>query len=89
MHVMAVLDAIKKRGHFHDYKNAEKAHNEAEKAVESARAVYPCSTVPEQGQEGFARRRLKKPQRKLLLGPKIPSQKPRKPRKQPRQTTTP
>ncbi len=38
MHVMAVLDAIKKRGHFHDYKKAEKAYDEAEKAVESARA---------------------------------------------------
>jgi hypothetical protein len=38
MHVMAVLDAIKKRGYFHDYKKAEKAYNEAEKAVESARA---------------------------------------------------
>ncbi len=38
MHVTAVLDAIKKHGHFHDYKKAEKAYNEAEKAVESARA---------------------------------------------------
>ncbi len=33
-----VLDAINKRGHFHDYKKAEKAHDEAEKAVESAMA---------------------------------------------------
>jgi hypothetical protein len=38
MHVMAVLDAIKKLGHFHDYEKAEKAYNEAKKAVESARA---------------------------------------------------
>jgi hypothetical protein len=38
MHVMAVLDAIKKHGHFKDYKKAEKAYNEAKKAVESARA---------------------------------------------------
>jgi hypothetical protein len=37
MHVMAVLDAIKKRGHFHDYGKAEKAYGEAKKAVESAR----------------------------------------------------
>ncbi len=29
MHVMAVLDAIKKRSHFHDYEKAEKAYNEA------------------------------------------------------------
>jgi hypothetical protein len=38
MLVTGVLDAIKKRGHFHDYKKAEKAYAEAEKAVESARA---------------------------------------------------
>jgi hypothetical protein len=38
MHVTAVLDAIKKHGHFNNYEKAEKAHDEAEKAVESARA---------------------------------------------------
>ena len=66
MHTTVVLDAIKKSGHFHDYKKAAKAYNEAEKAAESGRAVYPCSTVLEQGQEGSARRRLRKPLRKLL-----------------------
>jgi hypothetical protein len=39
MHVTAVLDAIKKRGHFHAYEKAEKVHKEAKKAVESARAA--------------------------------------------------
>ncbi len=39
MHVMAVLDAIKKRGYLQDYKKAEKVHKEAKKAVESARAA--------------------------------------------------
>jgi hypothetical protein len=34
MHVTVVLDAIKKRGHFLDYKKAEKVHEEAKKAVE-------------------------------------------------------
>jgi hypothetical protein len=34
MHVMAVLDAIKKHGYLHDYKKVEKAYDEAEKAVE-------------------------------------------------------
>jgi hypothetical protein len=38
MHVMAVLDAIMKCGHFLDYKKAEKVLKEAKKAVESARA---------------------------------------------------
>jgi hypothetical protein len=34
MHVTAVLDAIKKRGHFYDYKKAAKDHEESTKAVE-------------------------------------------------------
>jgi hypothetical protein len=39
MHVTAELDAIKKRGHFNNYKKAEKEQKEARKAVESARAA--------------------------------------------------
>jgi hypothetical protein len=39
MHVSAVLNAIKKRGHFNDYEKAEKDYKEAKKAVESARAA--------------------------------------------------
>jgi hypothetical protein len=39
MHVTEVLDAIKKRGHFQDYKKAEKVHEEAKKAIESAGAT--------------------------------------------------
>jgi hypothetical protein len=39
MHVTVVLDAIKKRGHFQDYEKAEKIHEEAKKAIESARAA--------------------------------------------------
>jgi hypothetical protein len=38
MHVTAVLDAIKKGGHFKDYDMAEKAHDEAKQAVEFAKA---------------------------------------------------
>jgi hypothetical protein len=38
MHVMAVLDAIKKRGTFKDYKKAQKAYVEANKAAELAEA---------------------------------------------------
>jgi hypothetical protein len=38
MHLTVVQDAIKKRGHFHDYEKAEKAYNEVEKAIESAMA---------------------------------------------------
>jgi hypothetical protein len=39
MHVTVVLNAVKKRGHFQDYEKAEKDHEEATKAVESARAA--------------------------------------------------
>jgi hypothetical protein len=38
LHLTAVLEAIKKCGHFLDYKKAEKVKDEAKKAVESARA---------------------------------------------------
>jgi hypothetical protein len=38
MHVMAVLDAIKKCGHFKDYENAQKAYVEQNEAVKSAKA---------------------------------------------------
>jgi hypothetical protein len=34
MRVMAVLDAMKKRGHFKDYDRAQKAYDEAKKAAE-------------------------------------------------------
>ncbi len=47
MHMTVVLDAIKKRGRFQDYKKAEKVHEEAKKAVESARAALSLLTVPE------------------------------------------
>ncbi len=38
MHVTAVLNAIKKRGHFEDYDKAAYAYEKARKANESARA---------------------------------------------------
>ncbi len=38
MHVMAVLDAIKKHGHFKDYDKAQKEHDAAKKAIVAARA---------------------------------------------------
>jgi hypothetical protein len=39
MHVTAVLNAIKKHGHFYNYEKAAKDHEESTKAVESARAA--------------------------------------------------
>jgi hypothetical protein len=69
MHVTAILDSIKKRGHFHDYEKAEKVHKEAKKAIESAWAALSLLTVPEQKPKGFARRRPEKLRRKLLRRP--------------------
>jgi hypothetical protein len=37
MHVTAVLDAIKKRGHFKDHNKAQEAYDEAKQAVELAK----------------------------------------------------
>ncbi len=39
MHVTAVLNAIKKCGHFNNYEKAAKDHKESRKAIESARAA--------------------------------------------------
>jgi hypothetical protein len=38
MHVTAVINAIKKRGHLDDYKKAANAYKKDKKAIESARA---------------------------------------------------
>ncbi len=38
MHVTAVLDAIKERGHFNNYNKAQKAHDEAKQVVELVKA---------------------------------------------------
>ncbi len=46
IHVTAVLDAIKKRGHFYNYGKAAKDHEESTKAVESARAALSLLDGP-------------------------------------------
>jgi hypothetical protein len=46
MHVTAVLDGIKKRGHFYNYEKAAKDHKESTKAVESARAALSLLDGP-------------------------------------------
>jgi hypothetical protein len=46
MHVTAVLNAIKKCGHFYDYEMAAKDHEESMKAVESARAALSLLDGP-------------------------------------------
>jgi hypothetical protein len=66
MHVTAVLDAIKKSGHFHDYKKAEKAYDEAEKAVESARAGLSLLNGTGARSRRFRKKKAKKAAKKAL-----------------------
>jgi hypothetical protein len=54
MHVMAVLDAIKKRGHFKDYKKARKAYVEHKGAAKSAK---PSLTLLNGTSEGSGKSR--------------------------------
>ncbi len=85
MHVMAVLDGIKKNVVISwTTRRLRRFKKKQRKPLSQPELVYPCSTVPEQSQNSFASRRPEKPLRKLLQRPKPPSQKPGKPRKLPR-----
>jgi hypothetical protein len=66
MHVTAVLDAIQKCGHFHDYKKAEKAYDEAEKAIESARAGLALIDGTGARSRRFRKKKAKKATKKAL-----------------------
>jgi hypothetical protein len=57
MHVMVVLDAIKKRSHFKDYKKAQKAYVESKQAVEWTKAGPALLDKSAQGRERIARRK--------------------------------
>jgi hypothetical protein len=59
MHVMAVLDAIKKRGHFKDCKKAQKAYVEHKGAVKSEKAGLALLDRTSEGL-GKSRKSLKK-----------------------------
>ncbi len=60
------LDAIKKCGHFHYYKKAEKAHDEAEKAVESARAGLSLLDGTGARSRRFCKKKAKEATKKAL-----------------------
>jgi hypothetical protein len=66
MQVTAVLDAIKKRGHFHDYKNPEKAYGEAKKAVESARVGLSLLNGTKARSRRFCKKKAKEATKKAL-----------------------
>jgi hypothetical protein len=67
MHVTVVLDAIKKRGRFLDYEKAEKAHNEAKKAIESARAGLSLLNGTRAKSRRFCKKKAKEAAKKALV----------------------
>ncbi len=67
MHVTVVLDAIKKCGQFLDYKKAEKAHNEAKKAIESARAGLSLLNGTGAKSRKFCKKKAKEATKKALV----------------------
>jgi hypothetical protein len=86
MHVTAVLDAMKKCGHFKDYDRAQKAYEEATKVAELAEAGLALLKKVQGRPQSARRRRLQRPrnpQRNPLQRPKKLSQKPRRLKKRP------
>jgi hypothetical protein len=63
MHVTAVLDAIKKRGHFMDYDKAAYKYKEASKAIASARAGLSLLEESKKKQARRKRSRKKGPKK--------------------------
>ncbi len=55
MHVTAVLNAIKKHGHFKDYKNAQKAYVDHKQVVKSAKASLALLDGTSKGVEKIAK----------------------------------
>ncbi len=66
MHVTAVLDAIKKHGHFQDYMKAEKVHKEAKKAIELARAVLSLLNGTRTKAKRFCKKKAREAAEKAL-----------------------
>ena len=60
MHVTAVLDAIKKHGHFKDYEKAERAYDEAKQAIESAKEELALLDKTSGGKKNSRRRHSQK-----------------------------
>jgi hypothetical protein len=59
MHVMGVLDPIKKRGHFKDYDNAQKAYVEQKEAVKSVKACLALLDGTSEGSEKLSKKSKK------------------------------
>jgi hypothetical protein len=66
MHVTAVLDGTKKRGHFYDYEKAEVVYKEAKKSVESARAGLPLLDGTRTKSKRFCKKKAREATEKAL-----------------------
>ncbi len=66
MHMTAVLDAMKKRGHFHDYEKAKKAYGEVKKSVESARVGLSLINGTRARSRRFCKKKAKEATEKAL-----------------------
>jgi hypothetical protein len=80
MHVTAVIDAIKKRGHLDDYEKAAWEYEKAKEAVESARAGLSLLEESMRKSSKEKRKTKKKARRWLQRRLQNPNQLPRKPR---------
>jgi hypothetical protein len=60
MHVMAVLDTIKKRGHFKDYEKAERAYDEAKQEIELAKEGLALLNRMSKGKKNSKKKALAK-----------------------------
>ncbi len=87
MHVMAVLAAIKKCGHFKNYEDTLKAYVEQKEVVKSVRAGLALLDGTSEGL-GKLSKKLKKT-RKQRQKPRMPRQSPRKQIERPRCPKTP
>ncbi len=66
MHVTAVLDAIKNRGHFYDYNKAEVVHEAAKKSIESARASLALLDGTRMKSKRFCKKKAREAMEKAL-----------------------
>jgi hypothetical protein len=79
MHMTAVLDAIKKRGHFEDYDKAAYAYDKARKASESARAGLALLEEGKELLKKLSKKKAKKAEKEAaanVLDPKAPAKAP-------------
>jgi hypothetical protein len=76
MHVTAVLDAIKKRGHFEDYDKAVYAYDKAKKASESARAGLALLKERKELPKKLTKKKAKEAEKTKAPDPKAPAKAP-------------